>query len=213
MEMSTPRVIQVFLMGGEADSEKKAAGRAAAGDASARRVEPAARRPIPKAPPANPARSAARWVKRGAAANPAAPVPPIPVRPAGTAEFSQPAQSPGQGAGEGSPESLPVAAGSGAGAPSEGERDHRIAIIRQRIQEALIYPREARRRGIQGTSQVRFDLTETGRLRTLALAQSSGKNLLDDASLRTVERAQPFPFIDGTLVVPVVFRLSGASRP
>jgi TonB family protein len=107
---------------------------------------------------------------------------------------------------------LAQAPGPGGGS-SEKERDHRIAIIRRRIEEALVYPREARRRGIEGTSQVRFDLTDAGRLRTLVLARSSGRKLLDDASLTTVERAQPFPFVDGTLIVPVVFRLSGMSRP
>lgn len=213
MEMSAPRVIQVFLLGDEAGSEVKATGRAAAGAVPARRVEPAARAPIPKAPPAKPGRPAARWVKRGESAKPEAPAPPIPLRPVAIAAFSQPAESPGGGAGEGLPESPPGAGGSGTGAALEGERDHRIAIIRRRIQEALVYPREARRRGIQGTSQVRFDLTAAGRLRTLALARSSGKKLLDDASLETLERAQPFPFIDGTLIVPVVFRLSDMRRP
>ena len=98
--------------------------------------------------------------------------------------------------------------GGGEGPGGEGERDRRIAIIRQRIQRALVYPAEARRRGVEGVAQVQFDVKVNGRVRGLGLARTSGKKLLDRASLATIERAQPFPYVDGTLLVPVVFRLS-----
>jgi len=112
--------------------------------------------------------------------------------------------------GEGGATGVSSSSDAGKGAPEGEERDRRIALIRERIQRALVYPLEARRRGVEGTSQVEFDLEGNGRLRSLALAESSGRNLLDRASLDTVRRAQPFPFVEGILVVPVVFRLSDA---
>ncbi len=98
----------------------------------------------------------------------------------------------------------------GGGGAAAGERDRRIAIIQDRIQQALVYPRRARRRGIQGTVHVQFDLSESGRVRSLIVARSSQERLLDRASMETVRRAQPFPYVEGSLVVPVVFRLTGS---
>jgi len=115
----------------------------------------------------------------------------------------------GGGTASGMEGSAPAELEGGVGGPGdEGERDRRIAIIRQRIQRALIYPAEARRRGVEGVAQVQFDVKVDGRVRGLGLARTSGKKLLDRASLETIERAQPFPYVDGTLLVPVVFRLS-----
>lgn len=97
----------------------------------------------------------------------------------------------------------------GAGPPAGGgaDRDHRIAVIQARIQRALFYPRKARRRGIEGTVHVRFDIQRDGRVDGLAVQRSSGHAMLDRASVKTIERAQPFPFVAGALEVPVVFRL------
>ncbi len=89
-------------------------------------------------------------------------------------------------------------------------RNRRIAIIQERIQKALFYPRKARRRGIEGTVHVRFDILRDGRVDGLAVQRSSGHSMLDRASVKTIERAQPFPFVAGALEVPVVFRLTGA---
>ena len=207
MEVSPTRVIQVLLL-------EDAPGRGAAADGGR-----AARTVVKPAPPESPPRRERETVKKSPAKvpRPIAPRDETVARPAAIRVSSQPAATapsdivPGGGARGAS--SAAESGGSESAASSGDERDHRIAIIRRRIQEALVYPREARRRGIQGTSQVRFDLTDAGRLRTLALARSSGKKLLDDASLETLERAQPFPFIDGTLIVPVVFRLSDMRRP
>ncbi len=87
------------------------------------------------------------------------------------------------------------------------DRDRRIAVIQARIQRALFYPRKARRRGIEGTVHVRFDIQRDGRVDRLAVQRSSGHAMLDRASVKTIERAQPFPFVAGALEVPVVFRL------
>jgi protein TonB len=145
-------------------------------------------------------------------AAPARPARPVAVIAAPTLRAPAPAvTAPAARASEGE-ESTPGADVSGAAgveAPAGPDDDRRMAIIRSRIQDALVYPREARRRGIEGTAQVRFDLREDGRLRSVELAASSGRDLLDDASVETVRRAQPFPYVEGALQVPVVFRLTG----
>lgn len=97
--------------------------------------------------------------------------------------------------------------GPGAHVGGSAARDRRIAVIQARIQRALFYPRKARRRGIEGTAHVRFDILRDGRVDGLAVQRSSGHAMLDRASVKTIERAQPFPFVAGALEVPVVFRL------
>jgi len=233
VEVSAPRAIQVLLLNdGRGDRQESAGAQATAGATPAPKAPPAATPRVARVQPERAARSVA-WRARTAAAQKAktaakAPrVERVTIAAPPRARVTPGAGAPGVAMAGGSSSATPdrssgadqpgspaagarVAGGSGGGAPSGEERDHRVAIIRQRIQEALIYPREARRRGIQGTSHVQFDFTDAGRLRTLVLARSSGKTVLDDASLETVQRAQPFPFVDGTLIVPVEFRLSGA---
>jgi protein TonB len=55
------------------------------------------------------------------------------------------------------------------------------------------YPDEARRRGIQGTSQVRFNLDRSGKVLHVELANSSGNAALDRATLAMIRRASPVP--------------------
>jgi protein TonB len=55
------------------------------------------------------------------------------------------------------------------------------------------YPDEARRRGIQGTCQVRFNLDHNGAVLSVELAKSSGNAALDRATLAMIRRASPVP--------------------
>ncbi|MDO9321008.1 MAG: energy transducer TonB [Pseudomonas sp.] len=55
------------------------------------------------------------------------------------------------------------------------------------------YPDEARRRGIEGTSQVRFNLDRAGGVLSVELAKSSGNSALDQATLTMIRRASPVP--------------------
>jgi protein TonB len=55
------------------------------------------------------------------------------------------------------------------------------------------YPNEARRRGIQGTSQVRFSLDRSGKVLHVELANSSGNAALDRATQAMIRRASPVP--------------------
>lgn len=85
--------------------------------------------------------------------------------------------------------------------------DARIAEIQRRIQEALVYPALARRRAIEGESEVAFEIGASGRASGIALVRSSGSALLDRAAERAVRDAAPLPPVLGRLRVPVRFEL------
>lgn len=83
----------------------------------------------------------------------------------------------------------------------------RLAEIQRRIQAAVVYPPLARRREVEGTSFVAFDISPVGEARHLELVQSSGSALLDRAAQRAVAAAAPLPPVLGRLRVPVRFQL------
>jgi len=66
-------------------------------------------------------------------------------------------------------------------------------IIRQRIQEALVYPTAARKDGIEGKSYIKFTIDKYGNVLMVMLVRSSGSGLLDDAALTAIHSASPFP--------------------
>jgi protein TonB len=80
-------------------------------------------------------------------------------------------------------------------------------VIRQRIQEALVYPRAARRFGWEGTARVRIVLAPDGQLSNFTLEFSSKIGLLDREVLAAVQRAAPYPYVEGPIAIPVVFDL------
>jgi protein TonB len=88
--------------------------------------------------------------------------------------------------------------------PSVAER---LAIIRERIQGALDYPRLARLREAGGDALVRFEIDHTGVAREIQVVRSSGYPLLDASAVRAVEDAEPLPWVYGPLEVPVRFEL------
>ncbi len=59
------------------------------------------------------------------------------------------------------------------------------------------YPTEARRAGIYGTLRMLVSLQKDGTIKEVAILQSSGSTVLDDAAIRIVRMAAPFaPFPD-----------------
>jgi TonB family protein len=90
--------------------------------------------------------------------------------------------------------------------------EDRVAEIRRRIQEALVYPPLARKREVEGTSEVAFEISPAGEARALELERSSGSTLLDRAAERAVRDAAPLPPVLGRLRIPVRFELAEASR-
>ena len=89
----------------------------------------------------------------------------------------------------------------------QSERALRLDAIRRRIQEALVYPTAARRFGWEGSAWVRIVLAPDGALSALTLESSSQIAVLDREVLAAVKRAAPYPYVEGPIVVPVVFDL------
>ncbi len=88
-----------------------------------------------------------------------------------------------------------------------------LARFRQRIQEAVVYPLAARRRGLAGRVEVELVLEPSGRVRDVAVVSSSSHALLDDAAVEAVRSLQREPLPEhpkrqGLRVrLPVVFQL------
>lgn len=79
--------------------------------------------------------------------------------------------------------------------------------IQAALERARQYPRMARRRGIEGEVRLRFRISPTGEVESVEILKSSGYALLDSASIRTIYRAAPLPYVDGWLEVPLAFVL------
>jgi TonB family protein len=75
------------------------------------------------------------------------------------------------------------------------------------IERAKNYPRFARERGIEGTVLVRFKVLPTGEIEKVNVIKSSGSDILDTASVRTVYRAAPMPYVNGWVEVPMSYVL------
>jgi TonB family protein len=107
----------------------------------------------------------------------------------------------GPGRGEGGPSRLSSIP------KSSGEGDPVLAAIMRRIEAAKRYPRMAQKMGIEGQAAVRFKLKPNGKVEAVELVESSGSDILDQASIETVQRAAPLPYKDGWLKVVIVFKI------
>jgi TonB family protein len=96
----------------------------------------------------------------------------------------------------------PGVAGAGGGLSSDQWR-----LLQAAIEKAKTYPRFARERGIEGTVLVRFQVLPSGAVDHVEVAKSSGAGILDDASVETVYRAGPMPYVRGWIEVPLVYEL------
>ncbi len=88
--------------------------------------------------------------------------------------------------------------------------DARLAAIQRRVQAALVYPPLARRRRIEGTALLAFEIGADGRARRVAVASSSGFAVLDRAALRAVHAVDALPYVYGRLEIPVRFELAAS---
>lgn len=98
------------------------------------------------------------------------------------------------------------------GGASFGYTPEEWGRLQAALDRAKIYPRFARERGIEGTALVRFKVGPTGAIARVAVVKSSGAKILDDASVKTIYRAAPVPYVDGWVEVPMVYRLGGAEE-
>ena len=85
-------------------------------------------------------------------------------------------------------------------------------LLRSSLERAKTYPRLARERGIEGTVLVRFRASPSGNIELVDIVKSSGARILDDATISTIYRAAPVPYVDGWVEVPMVYRLEHAEE-
>jgi TonB family protein len=84
----------------------------------------------------------------------------------------------------------------------------RLAIIREKIQNALEYPPLAQLHESNGDALVRFEIDRSGSAQNIHVVESSGHERLDISAVRAVETASPLPWVYGPLEVPVHFKLT-----
>jgi TonB family protein len=80
-------------------------------------------------------------------------------------------------------------------------------LLHEAIEKAKTYPRLARERGVEGVVLVRFKVAPSGDIEKIAVVKSSGSDILDQASVRTVHRAAPMPYLNGWVEVPMSYVL------
>ena len=80
-------------------------------------------------------------------------------------------------------------------------------MISSAIERSKSYPRMARERGIQGVVRLRFTVRPQGYVDRVEIVKSSGSEVLDSASVRTVYRAGPMPYVSGWVEVPIAYVL------
>lgn len=85
-----------------------------------------------------------------------------------------------------------------------------LAALRSRIRKAIYrhrhYPRQAQRRGIEGTVVLTFRLTKSGHLAQVRVVRSAGR-ILDRAARVALRRAAPLPYYPDWVRIPIVYRL------
>lgn len=83
-------------------------------------------------------------------------------------------------------------------------------LISARVKQNKEYPQIATRRHWEGTVVVQLTLTQDGKIVSASVAESSGKEVLDEAALRMVQKSSPLPPPPEGLrriKVPIVFKL------
>lgn len=182
-------------------------------------VEPQPERPAPR-PRAEPKPAPAPVAKAEDPPKTPEPPAPDPDPAASDAAQSSPLQSPAQPdpASAGSQRSAVGNAGTGrsdANASAVAKASY-ARLLLTRLQRAIVYPRRAQRRDIEGIVRVEVVLAASGALKTVRLVGTSGSDILDEAALALVRRVAPFPAVpqdlsprgqDFAFVAPIQYRL------
>ena len=80
-------------------------------------------------------------------------------------------------------------------------------LIQAALERAKTYPRQARERGIEGIVHIRFKILPSGAVESVELVKSSGYEILDSASVRTIYHAGPLPYVKGWIEVPIAYHI------
>lgn len=97
--------------------------------------------------------------------------------------------------------------GTAAGSPTGSVPSEQWAVIVSSLERVKSYPRLARERGIEGIVRLRFHVRSQGEVDHVEIVKSSGYEILDSASVRTVYRAAPMPYVSGWVEVPIAYML------
>ncbi|MDH3973967.1 MAG: TonB family protein [Deltaproteobacteria bacterium] len=82
------------------------------------------------------------------------------------------------------------------------------SLILEKIEAAKLYPRVARKRGVEGVAVVKFSIAPDGNVSEIMIEQASGYSILDKAAIKSIKRAAPFPQYDSMLKVEITFKLT-----
>jgi protein TonB len=126
---------------------------------------------------------------------------------AGTGAASDAPSGTGQGASAGGGSRLALARPGAGRSEVPAEFGPYLASFRRRIQELVVYPLSARRRGLAGKVEVEVVLEPTGRVRDAAVVASSSHSMLDDAALDAVRSLPPVPLPENLPRRPLRVRL------
>jgi TonB family protein len=110
------------------------------------------------------------------------------------------------GAGPGPGSRSPVTVGEGHEQTGEISLEQ-WQFVHSALEKVKTYPRIARERGVEGVVLVRFKVLPTGEIEKVDIVKSSGSDILDTASVRTVYRAAPMPYVNGWVEVPMSYVL------
>lgn len=94
-----------------------------------------------------------------------------------------------------------------AAAQGAGILSRTIELISMAIERVKKYPILARKRGIEGTVYVSFNVMADGNPYGIKILKSSGFSILDRATVMVVKKAAPFPFVVNRIELPVAYRL------
>jgi len=88
-------------------------------------------------------------------------------------------------------------------------------MVKQKIEQARIYPLWAKKHGIEGITHLYFTILPSGIGQDIKIIYSSGSSILDEEAVATVKRASPFHPVPGEVSssaigmrVAIVFSLS-----
>jgi len=98
-------------------------------------------------------------------------------------------------------------ASASAGSQSGSVSSEQWAVIVWSIERVKNYPRLARERGIEGVVHLRFKVKPQGDVDRVEIVKSSGSDILDTASVHTLYRAGPMPYVNGWVEVPIAYVL------
>ena len=82
-----------------------------------------------------------------------------------------------------------------------------VRALRQRVQERIVYPWMAVRRGQQGVVELEVRLAADGRLVAVEVLAGGSADVLREAAVSAVRSSAPFPFPPGLTARPLVVRL------